>query len=393
MNAQAPPRVGYVYTRPLPSRETEPVQVLSTLDALAGRGVDVELVFPGRFGRGDSARPALEAEVRRVYGLRHPVRLAPLWTVQPTATHLERPVHAVTSVLLTGRRYDLVHTRSLTALAACVARGVPAVFETYRRLGHDAPGKAWLLARLASRPGVLGVVTHSRQAADSLAMAGVPRDKTHVIYNGHDPAKLLPRLGRDEARLRLGLPLDRPIAVYTGSLQAKKGVGSLIELAASTPEVQFVFVGGRAGDLATFGRKVRAARLDNVLLTGWRPSGELGPYLHAADVLLVPPTATPLDGHGITVLPMKIFTYLAAGRPILAPALPDLGEVLTDGVDATLVPPDDPDAACLGLRRILSDRAYADATATRALKASDALTWDARAGRLLGRYRAWLEGA
>jgi glycosyltransferase involved in cell wall biosynthesis len=87
---------------------------------------------------------------------------------------------------------------------------------------------------------------------------------------------------------------------------------------------------------------------------------------------------------------MKVFPYLAAGRPILAPALPDIGEVLQHNGNAWLVPPDDPAAAAEGLRRVLGDAGMAERLAASALATSAGLTWDARANALVTRYRQWL---
>ena len=63
----------------------------------------------------------------------------------------------------------------------------------------------------------------------------------------------------------------------------------------------------------------RAESLPNVIVRPWQPFDSVLRYLDAADVLLVPPSAAPLRGGG-TVLPLKLFSYLAAGRPPLRAA-------------------------------------------------------------------------
>ena len=383
-------RLGYIYTRPVPSRETDTQQVMSTVDALGGAGADVELVLPGSYRRLLASRAAYDAEVRDFYGVRRPFRLVPLWTFEPGPIQLERPAHAAAAVLARGRRYDLVHTRSRATVPLCVALRIPVVFETYRRLGHDAPRVARMLARLAKSRYFLGVVTHSRQSADSLASAGVPRTKLRVIHNGFDPSKLEPRQTVAEARRALGLAADARIAVYTGNVQAQKGLDTVLEMAARTPDVTYLIIGGKDKDLAALREDIGRRGLANVSCPGWRPAAELAPYFYAADVLLIPPTARPLVEHGRTVLPMKVFGYVAAGRPILAPDLEDLREVLEDGVSACLVRPDDTDAAVAGLRRVLDDPALAERIAAGALAVAADRTWDARAMQLLAQYRTWL---
>jgi hypothetical protein len=99
-------------------------------------------------------------------------------------------------------------------------------------------------------------------------------------------------------------------------------------------------------------------------------------------VLLLPPSKAPLWRYGNTVLPLKVFLYLAAGRAILGPSNPDLHELLADGENAVLVAPGDLSAALAGLDRLCSDEALAARLGLRARELGESLTWDARAARI-----------
>jgi len=81
------------------------------------------------------------------------------------------------------------------------------------------------------------------------------------------------------------------------------------------------------------------------------------------------------------VLPLKLFAYLAAGRPILAPAAPDTAELLQDGENALLVPPGDAVAAAAALDR-LRDPVLAARLGAAAYARSGELTWDRRAEKI-----------
>jgi glycosyltransferase involved in cell wall biosynthesis len=85
---------------------------------------------------------------------------------------------------------------------------------------------------------------------------------------------------------------------------------------------------------------------------------------------------------GHTVLPMKLYGYLAAGRAILAPATPDIGELLVDDQNAVLVPPSNLEQASHALAALLSDDARRARLARAAQETGKTLTWDARAERL-----------
>jgi glycosyltransferase involved in cell wall biosynthesis len=80
---------------------------------------------------------------------------------------------------------------------------------------------------------------------------------------------------------------------------------------------------------------------------------------------------------------MKTFLYMAAGRAILAPASPDLQELLIDDENAALAPPDDLDAAVRRLRTLLSDPDKCDRLGAAARSDIEANTWPRRAERIL----------
>jgi glycosyltransferase involved in cell wall biosynthesis len=110
----------------------------------------------------------------------------------------------------------------------------------------------------------------------------------------------------------LGLPADRPIAVYAGRINAEKGLDQILDLAAMRPEVLFLLVGSE-GDGPI---EREAAGRGNVRILPWAEPASLPAWLQAADVLLIPPSRAPLQRFRNCVLPMKLFAYLAAGRPI-----------------------------------------------------------------------------
>ena len=55
--------------------------------------------------------------------------------------------------------------------------------------------------------------------------------------------------------------------------------------------------------------------------------------------------------------PLKIFDYMAAGRPIVAPDQPNIREILTDGETALLFDPADDGAMWTCVRRLIDDAA------------------------------------
>ena len=81
--------------------------------------------------------------------------------------------------------------------------------------------------------------------------------------------------------------------------------------------------------------------------------------------------------------PLKLFEYMAAGRPIVASDLPSLREVLRHGDNAWLVQPDDPAALAQGIQHLLAEPALAARLAAQAQEEVQAYTWEQRAERIL----------
>jgi glycosyltransferase involved in cell wall biosynthesis len=198
------------------------------------------------------------------------------------------------------------------------------------------------------------------------------------MHNGYDPKRLEPRLDKTAARSRLGLKAKDPIVTYAGRMNERKGLDSILAMAEACPDVTFLLVGSE-GD----GTVEAAARsLANVKVHPWQPFDKTVVYLYAADVLIIPPSSAPLHGFGTTVLPMKLFLYLAAGRPVLAPRAPDTRELLRPGHNALLVEPGNTGSAVSALRSLLADPALARRLGDAGAASVATLTWDARAARI-----------
>jgi glycosyltransferase involved in cell wall biosynthesis len=354
-------------------REASQEQTVNTAAALARRGVELTLVLP----RG-AADPPLDAEaVRAWFGVRGDFGLVQ----RPSRWAGENAVRStlwMRQLLSDPPDADLLYSRVPVMLAWPGPYPLPFATDLYRPWPDDWPWLRPFVRRTARHPKCLGYVLHSAYAARSYARAGVPAEKLLVAHNGADPERMLPRLGKVEARAALGLPADRAIAVYAGRINAHKGLDRLLALADLRPRVLFLLVGSEGpGPI-----EAEAASRPNVRIVPWQPPERLAPYLYAADLLLIPASSSPLERFGTCVLPMKLFFYLAAARPILAPATPDTAELLVDGDNASLVPPDRPEAAAAALDAVLADGSVAARLAERAGRTAAALTWDARAERI-----------
>jgi glycosyltransferase involved in cell wall biosynthesis len=364
----------------LPSSDTNTQQIFWTLFEISRLGFDVELVVPSFNCPAEDVVCALA----RHYGA-DPALISPTFKV----TALQDS--AADSSLAKGwfdwrlprrlaeRAGDVIWTRDPVAAMACASSGRPTVFETYRRdLATSATFALW---RGRCLPRLLGVVVHSRVAGRAFVNAGVPHSKCLVAHNGFAPALMAPPLERDTARRRIGLDVDQPLVVYAGHVGPEKGIDALIVLAASVPGARFLLLGSdpETNEQRDIEDRARRSGAGNLQVLPRVPVADVGCYLFAADVLVIPPTDEPFRRYQRTVVPMKLFSYLAAGRAILAPRTPDVEEVLQDGETALLVPPDDRNAAATALKGLLSDAALRHSLASRASASAQHFTWADRA--------------
>jgi glycosyltransferase involved in cell wall biosynthesis len=103
------------------------------------------------------------------------------------------------------------------------------------------------------------------------------------------------------------------------------------------------------------------------------------PSFVAAFDIAVQPAATSYAS------PLKLFEYLAAGCPIIAPRQPNVAEVLTDEVNALLFAPDEPQALANALERLVADPVLRErlGSAARATVKERGFTWLCNAERVV----------
>lgn len=375
-------RIAYVFDQLLPRTAADTEQVVSTVSALGKAGVDVDLVLP----RARGVAPIDAAALGQWYDVEPNFTVHTVASLYPAHRGLEKAGHAVVGVLAEAtRRADLVYTRNIPVLLALLSRArQPIVYEHFRPWPTQSRAMALLFSGIARLRHPPALVMHSAFAAQSYLDVGFSAERTLVAHNGWDPKLMEPELDRAAARAACRIDFDGPVVLYSGHINERKGLGTLLELAQTFRDARFVLVGSEGhGPI-----EARAAALPNVEIRAWCSRRELVPLLYAADILAVPPTSGPLQKVGNTVLPLKTFIYLAAGRAIFAGDTPDLHELLRDGDNARLARPDDATDARRVMGELLADEALRARLGERARASAQSLTWAARGRRLA----AFLEG-
>lgn len=106
------------------------------------------------------------------------------------------------------------------------------------------------------------------------------------------------------------------VVLYAGTFEPYQGIDLLIDSSTKVIEqvqnVKFVLIGGKPDQVVTYKNKVKNLNLDEYFVfTGSLPPEDVPQYVEASDILVSPRT----DG---TNTPLKIYSYLRAGKPIVA---------------------------------------------------------------------------
>jgi len=158
--------------------------------------------------------------------------------------------------------------------------------------------------------------------ARNLCEKGVPAGKVEVLPNWVDTDFLKPGPKDNPVSRRHGLH-DKFVVMYSGtvSISSNKALERVLEAAkilAGDPDIIFVIVGEGLKKEA-LRKKAASLGLRNTAFLPFQPYRDLPDLLASADVLLVP-----LDKEKSQLsVPSKLYTFMAAGRPILGLAEPD----------------------------------------------------------------------
>jgi glycosyltransferase involved in cell wall biosynthesis len=375
-----------------PIERANGVQTMASCHALALRGHDVTLVV----------RPDTTPEPRdpfAFYGLTATPHLR-IDTIPAVGSARARRVRFLLSAVRRAVAHEgIVYTRDLGLAAFLLqlprSRRPHIAYESHGIadvVSREMPvllGRAELtpsqakIARLARRERFVWrradvYVTITRALAHELRERFGDRDRVFVVPDGAgDP------LARPAAAPAPPAAPTTLTAGYAGHLYPWKGVDTLVRAIALLPSARAVIVGGhpKETDLARVTSLAGALGIaSRVELTGLVPPTDVAARLAPASILVLPNSASAISNRYTS--PLKLFEYLAMGRPIVASDLAAFREVLTDGETALLVPPDDPEALARALARLAADPQLAASLASRARALAPSYTWAARAARL-----------
>jgi len=249
----------------------------------------------------------------------------------------------------------------------------------YRRLAAWVERKVW-----RSADHVLPV---TNVLANFVRDAGVPSEKITVVQNGVGVEFLSDHINGAEIRRRFGFA-DGVVLGFTGFIREWHGLDRVIELIAESDPVLNLccLIVGDGPAISELRRLTVQHGLERrVIFAGLILRNEIVDYVAAFDVALQPqvvPYASPL----------KLFEYMAMGRAIVAPATPNILEVLTDR-EAALFDPTDPQAFRRAVKQLCGDANLRMRLGNAAREAIDrhGLTWSSNARRIIALFEELMQ--
>ncbi|HEX9035400.1 MAG TPA: glycosyltransferase [Ktedonobacterales bacterium] len=305
--------------------------------------------------------------------------------------------------LLLYNRYDCLHTHLeagfFGATLGRLAR-LPHVYDM-----HDDLAETLASSKFTRNPFLIrmmrGVVRMTLRSADSIIIVYpelqhvvdtlAPGKPTTLIHNIAVTAGEQETLSEEQrsarinqVRRELDLPDESRVLLYTGTFEAYQGLDALIDSIPAVlthfPHAMYVLVGGMPDQIETVRARARALGVEHaVRLPGRRPPQEMPAFMALADVLLSPRSAG-------TNAPLKLFTYLEAGKPILATDIASNTQILTS--DAALLVPYSASALAEGAIQLLSDADLCEALAQHAQSLAGRYSNEMFTTRTLEAYQA-----
>lgn len=333
-------RIAYINHGRFPTEKAYGSQIAQVCDALAELGHDVTLLCP-TFHSGIASAPD------RYYGLRR-------------ALHIERVDHfdAFQSSLVPGflgfavsmrsygqalqkylaghKNFDLAYVRSPLLVGNLLRTGIPVILELHslprfcrRRFTHACNHCA-------------KVVCLTSPMHDQLVSWGVKPEKVIVEADGVDLRRFEHLPITSDAKKKWDLPSDRPVIGYVGALATRetleKGVRDLIDSMGilrdlPLPSLPLLWiVGGPEKWRKEYEDHARLNGLHthSIRFQGRIESSAVPSAMAACDVCVYPAPKSDHPYFQRDTSPLKLFEYLAAGKPVVCADIPPIRDVVDD---------------------------------------------------------------
>lgn len=299
-------------------------------EAFSNLGIKVELLIPKRFNPIKDS-PFDYYGIRKIFDVQKisVVDLIPFSRILgPIANFVESITFAVFAITKLPKNDNyIIYSRDQFTLWLLSFFNKKFVYEV-----HNFPRNPRFYRRIWRK--TYKIIAITQGIKNLLVKEGVKEDKILVAPDAVDLEIFgTIKANKNDLRAELNLPQEDFIVGYVGkfkTLEMEKGIATMLEaLPMLDKDVKMVFVGGEESEINNY--KAIANRFNissQVLLFDYQPHIKAIKYMKAVDALVIPfPNAPHFAFYSS---PLKLFEYMASGRPIIASDLPALKEILND---------------------------------------------------------------
>lgn len=246
---------------------------------------------------------------------------------------------------------------------------------------------AWLQSAVCQRSKVIAITPPLRD--DLVAYRHAQADSL-VAHDGIRAERFAVLPPQKEARHTYRLPQEAFIVGFVGRLQMlnmDKGISTLIRAMQGVAGAHLVIVGGPDSIAESYRQEWHALGLpaSHFHYVGQVPPSDVPRAIQTFDVCAMP--HPPTTQYARYTSPLKLFEYLACGKPIVASHLPAWEDVVHTEENALLCEANNVLALQEALLRLRDDASLRERLAKKALETAQRYTWHARALQI----RAYLE--
>ncbi len=231
------------------------------------------------------------------------------------------------------------------------------------------------------------VTVISEYLKDRARAMGIPSASIHRITGSANVRTIRPQ-PITEARTATHLALPDPIVAFLGAGQFDMPLGleAFRQIISVYPCAQLVLIGRHDSHVTEVIKRLKLRR--NVIQTGWCSNREVGTYLGAANVCLLPMRRHPVNQ---ARWPNKIGAYMAAGRPTICSAVGDVAQLVAQTRTGWVCPPR-ADAMTRALLTAIPDSTEADRMGRRARRVAETcFAPSVQGGQVEALYRRLIE--
>lgn len=242
-------------------------------------------------------------------------------------------------------RYNMLN---FSAVLLAKRMGIPVVLEVNSPMAFERKNLVKDMMFLPALPQLIermnmkradAIIVVSKHLKEYFVNHGISASKISVIPNGVDIERFSPKISGARVREKHGLK-NRIVLGFVGSFHYWHGLENLLRLIEHTQkrhdDVAYLLVGD--GPLKKSADEFVAHKNleKSVVLTGYVPHQEIPEYVAAMDIVLAP--YPKMDFFYFS--PLKLFEYMAAGKPVIASRIGQIAEIIQNEENGLLYAPE-----------------------------------------------------